>query len=164
MAEIMQQPQNPDDLARLAGKQMYGTPVGMLRRVELFRLGNAWGHKFPDGATKDSMLPFFKELEAQGKNPLAPPTGSLDQVVKTREVEHEGKPAYETVEELAPLEVPDEIKPAPVSDFEMKLLNTPHAQLKKICKMKGIRQERNDSSKTLVARIMAAAGATPTVE
>ena len=157
MPEILQQPGSPDELARRAGKDIYGTVVGMLRRVELFRLGNAWGMNFPAGASKDYMLPFFKQLEAEGKNPLRPPAGNLDEVVRAREVTHNSENHSERAEEedVPPLSAPDEIKPAPVSDFEMTLLRTPHAQLKKMCKLRGIQQERNDSKKTLVARIMA---------
>lgn len=186
MPEIMQQPRSPEELARIAGKELYGTPVGMLRRAELWRLGNAWGMKFPDGASKDFMLPFFKQLEAEGKNPLNPP-GGLDAAVRKREVEHSGDKhgefyadlrdgaiaihpvdgkkyrVYggryaELVDELPPpiAPAPDEIKPAPISDFEMQLLKTSRAQLKKMCKLRGIAQGRDDTKVTLVARIMAA--------
>lgn len=160
MPEIMQQPRSPDELARLAGKELYGTSVGMLRRAELWRLGNAWGMKFPDGCSKDYMLPFFKQLEAEGKNPLRPPMGTLDTVTSARAVEHSGETHGEMVkeEEEVPLaiEPPDVLKPQPVTDFETKLLHLPHAQLKKMCKLKGIPQERNARKIDLIAAIIAA--------
>ncbi|HEY6019653.1 MAG TPA: hypothetical protein VIY48_07060 [Candidatus Paceibacterota bacterium] len=177
MPAIMQQPSEPDDLARKAGRDIYGTVVGMLRRVELWRLGNAWGMKFPDGASKDYMLPFFKQLEAEGKNPLRPPVnGTLDQIVKAREVEHSDErhssvvpPEEEEqkVNETAPeptieqLLTPDTIQPNPVGEFEKKLLATPYGQLKKICKLRGVLHYRTDKKPTLVARIMAHVQDTP---
>lgn len=160
MPVVMQQPDDPDSLSRRAGKDIYGTSVGMLRRVELWRLGNAWGMNFPAGATKDFMLPFFKQIEADGKNPFFPPNGgNLDQLVKARDVVHSDEDHTEKIEipedEVPEIPVPKELKPEPVDDFQMMLLRTSHAQLKKMCKLRGIEQKRNDSKQTLVARIMA---------
>lgn len=160
MPEVMQQPRDPEYLAREAGKNIYGTSVGMLRRAELWRLGNAWGMKFPDGCSKDFMLPFFKQLEAEGKDPLRPPSGSLMAVVTSREVQHseENHAEVPTPEELlevaAKYATPDTITPAPISEFEEKLRKTPHGLLKKMCKERGIKQERTDSTATLVQRIL----------
>lgn len=189
MPEIMQQPDSPDALARRAGRDLYETPVGILRRAELWRLGNAWGLKFPIGASKDYMLPFFKQMEAEGKNPLRPPGGNLDELVRTHDVTHSDEDHSEEISEPEPL-VPVKVEPvdtivsspdgktyrvvgnqlievdvpAPTviepteekTEFELKLEALPMAQLKKICKMRGIVQLRTDRKKDLIARIVAA--------
>lgn len=148
-AKIMQQPMDPSDLARLAGKDIYGTSVGMLRRSELWRLGNAWGMNFPVGASKDYMIPYFQRLEAEGKNPLRPPGNqNLDTLVKERVVLH----SEENHSELA---IPEELEPAK-DDFALKLEKLPQAQLKKICKLRGIEQSRNDTKQKLIEKIIAA--------
>jgi hypothetical protein len=156
MPEILQQPQNPDEMARLAGKQLYECSVGMLRRVELWRLGNAWGMNFPVGATKDYMLPFFKQMEAEGKNPLRPPNANLDTLVKTHEVVH----SAENHSETPPPEInPDVILPEPKTDFELKLETAHMSKIRKICAMRGINYSSKDRKLDLIARIMAATGA-----
>jgi hypothetical protein len=157
LSNIVQQPQNPDEMARLAGKELYECSVGMLRRVELWRLGNAWGMNFPAGATKDFMLPFFKQLEAEGKNPLRPPNANLDTLVKTREVAH----SEENHSETPPPEIhhPDVIQPALKTDFELKLEAARMSEIRKICAMRGIAWSTKDRKLDLIARIMAATGA-----
>ena len=144
------EPQEPDTLARIAGKDIYGTVVGSLRRVELWRLGNLWGLNFPVGASKDYMLPFFMRLEAEGKNPLRPPGVTISSTgdLRSRDVKFSG-----THVESAPA---DFIAPQPVSDFEAKLAKLHHGQLKKICKMRGIPQTQRDRKDDLIARIVAA--------
>lgn len=171
--EVEAQLQNPNDLARIAGKDIYGTSVGALRRTELYRLGNAWGMNFPVGASKDYMLPFFKELEARGKNPLRPPTGgTLDEVVKRREATFDGthvddevvpaqglEPQFpESKSGVLPLDEAGEgvIAPQSKSEFEQRLEGLHHGQLKKICKMRGIEQSSRDRKPDLIARIVAA--------
>lgn len=159
MPQILQQPQNADEVARLAGRDIYETPVGMLRRAELWRLGNAWGFKFPNGASKDFMLPFFKQLEAEGKNPLRPPGANLDTLVKARAVEHSEVNHAETAEEE---ELPSIttavreaiIKPEPKSDFALKLEKMPMGDLKKLCRLRGIEQSNRDRKHDLVSRIL----------
>lgn len=174
MPQIMQQPQNPDEISRRAGLDIYECSVGMLRRAELWRLGNAWGMKFPVGASKDFMLPFFKQLEANGKNPLRPPQGNLDALVKTHECEFSSEIHAETVEEenkpgtdVLVMDPTDNIptvlgldgKPEkPQITFKERLEILPHGQLKKICKLRGIPQGRQDKKKDLIASILAAAG------
>lgn len=155
MAEIMQQPMDPSDLARLAGKDIYGTSVGMLRRTELWRLGNAWGLEFPNGASKDYMIPFFQRLEAEGKNPLRPPGNkSLDEIVKGRVVVHSDENHATTdLEPLEPIKAAPEAKP---DEFALRLEKQSQAQLKKIAKLRGITQSRSDSKAELIAKIVAA--------
>lgn len=156
MAVILQDPQNPDHLSRLAGKTIYDTPVGCLRRYELYRLGNAWGMNFPSGATKDYMLPFFKQLESEGKNPLRPPAGNLDELVRRREVTFSPENHSETAseEDVAPQPV---IEPAPKSDFEAKLEAMHMGPIRRLCRLRGIPQTNKDRKQDLVARIVAAA-------
>lgn len=143
-------PQEPDTVARIAGKDIYGTTVGALRRIELWKLGNCWGMEFPVGASKDYMLPFFMRLEAEGKNPMKPPgvvinsTGDL----RSRDIKYTG-----THVEKVPA---DFIQPAPMSEFEAKLHKLHHGQLKKMCKMRGIPQTVQDRKVDLIARIIAA--------
>lgn len=159
MPDILEQPRNPDEMARLAGKDLYECSVGMLRRVELWRLGNAWGMNFPAGATKDHMLPFFKQLEAEGKNPLRPPNANLDTLVKTREVVHSEVNHSETPPpEIPEIHHPDVIQPALKSDFELKLEASRMSDIRKICSMRGIPFSSKDRKLDLIARIMAATG------
>lgn len=150
MPEIMQEPQSPEEVARLAGKDIYGTSVGILRRVELWRLGNAWGLKFPVGASKDYMIPFFKQLEAEGKNPLRPPVdGNLDEIVSKRDVKFSAENHSERGDDPYAL-----IPPEPMSDFEKSLAKLHHGQLKKICKLRGIKHARTDRKQDIIARIV----------
>lgn len=146
-------PLEPDTLARIAGKDIYGTSVGTLRRVELWRLGNVWGMQFPVGATKDYMLPFFKQLEAEGKNPLQPPGVTLTDTgqLRTRDVSFSKESHVEDTDEVGLI-----VKPAPVGEFEAKLNELSRYQLKKVCKMRGIPQELTDKKQDLIARILAA--------
>ena len=144
------EPQEPDTLARIAGRDIYGSTVGALRRVELWKLGNLWGMEFPVGASKDYMLPFFMRLEAEGKNPLRPPGAVINSTgdLRSRGVKYVG-----THTEQMPA---DFIEPEPVSEFEAKLNKLHHGQLKKMCKMRGIPQTVQDRKVDLVARILAA--------
>ena len=151
--EIMQQPQNPDDISRQAGRDLYGTPVGILRRAELYRLGNAWGFEFPVGASKDFMLPFFMQLEADGKNPLKPPGGTLDQICKAREVKFNGETHAEREEDPYGL-----IKPEETSKFEAGLQALHMSKIRKICKLRGIPQTIRDRKQDLIARIVDTSG------
>ena len=157
MAKVMQQPMDPSDLARLAGKDIYGSTVGMLRRTELWRLGNAWGLNFPAGASKDYMIPFFQRLEAEGKNPLRPPGGqNLDTLVKERVVLHSEENHSEMADPVS-LEPPVSAaaeKPES-NEFALKLERLPQAQLKKIAKLRGVEQSRNDTKQSLIAKIIA---------
>ena len=154
--EIQQsEPQDPQDIARIAGKDIYGTSVGMLRRVELWRLGNAWGMEFPIGASKDYMIPFFMRLESEGKNPLRPPGQNLDALVKQRAVVFSDGTHAETQDPFEVVKVQDTITPEPVSDIEEKLQKAHMGQLKKICKMRGLPNHFKDRKKDLVARIVA---------
>ena len=157
MPVILQYPENPDQIARLAGKSIYDTSVGLLRRAELYRLGNAWGAKFPVGATKDYMLPFFKDLEAKGVNPLRPPTEkSLDALVKERSCEFDGT----NHAEVAPPEEQNVnssvFVPPPKSEFETKLEGLHMGDIRKMCKLRGILQTNKDRKQDLIARIIAA--------
>lgn len=144
--EKMSDPVEPDTLARQAGKDMYGSVVGTLRRVELWRLGNAWGLQFPVGASKDYMLPFFKEIEGRGENPLRPPgrvihdTGQL----RTRDTVFSGPSQAENAD------MP------PVSDFVAKLEKMMMGDLKKLCRERGIYQHRTMKKPEIIARIVAA--------
>ncbi len=101
------------------------------------------------------MLPFFMRLEAEGKDPLRPPgvtiasTGDL----RTREVTYSDQSHIER----APA---DFIAPEAKSEFEAKLEKLHHSQLKKICKLRGVPQERSDRKQDLVAKIVAASGGT----
>lgn len=152
MAKVMQQPMDPSDLARLAGKDIYGSTVGMLRRTELWRLGNAWGLNFPAGASKDYMIPFFQRLEAEGKNPLRPPGNkNLDVLVKERVVVHSDENHSEMAE---PEPLVEPAKPVE-DDLTLKLEKLPQAQLKKIAKLRGVEQSRNDTKQSLIAKIIA---------
>ena len=157
MPEILQQPQSPDEIARIAGRSIYGTSVGLLRRVELYRLGNAWGFKFPVGATKDYMLPFFIDLESKGIDPLRPPKGNLDTLVKARACEF----TSENHSETPPPEEQTENKtatvmPAPKSSFEEKLEKSPMHEIRKLCKLRGVAFTPRDRKQDLIARIVAA--------
>lgn len=148
----MSDPENPDIIARRAGQDLYGSKVGALRRAELWRLGNAWGAKFPEGATKDFMLPFFQQLEAEGKNPLRPPQGNLDEIVKTRAVEHSGA----SHAELAPEEdnkLISELEP-PKSEFQQKLEALPFWKVRNFAHRRRIPQTPKDTKIALIARIM----------
>lgn len=148
-------PQEPDTLARIAGKDMYGTAVGSLRRVELWRLGNLWGMKFPVGASKDFMLPFFMQLEAEGKNPMQPPGMRLEHTaqLRSRNVSYSGS----HVEVFG--EKPPEIREQDTDEsFQEKLMKHHMWQLKKICKLRGIHQTNKDTKKELVARILSVSG------
>lgn len=70
---IAQTPQSPEDIAHIAGRDIYGSMVGGFRRTELARICNAWNVPVAAGATKEEMLAALKPLEAQGKNLLRPP-------------------------------------------------------------------------------------------
>ena len=143
-------PQEPDTLARIAGKEIYGSTVGALRRVELWKLGNLWGMEFPVGASKDYMLPFFQRLEAEGKNPLRPPGVVIESTgdLRSRDIKYAGS-------HVEPMPA-DFIQPEPMSEFEAKLNKLHHGQLKKMCKMRGIPQTVQDRKADLIARIIAA--------
>lgn len=179
MIQIMQYPTAPDLIARKAGKTMYGTAVGSLRRNELYRLGNAWGAKFPVGATKDFMIPFFTQLESQGKDPFKPPYAS-PQTARHSELTHiergdqdvmlGGEMVHSASSELspamapqpdpiAPQSAPDVILPTPMGDFETKLNALPHGKLKKLCFERKIPQSNKDRKQELIARIVAASEA-----
>lgn len=148
----MSDPENPDMVARKAGQDLYGSKVGALRRSELWRLGNAWGAKFPEGATKDFMLPFFQQLEAEGKNPMRPPGGSpLETVIRAREVEHSG-PSHA---ELAPEDekLITELEP-PKSEFQTKLEALPFWKVRNFAHRRAIPQKPKDTKIMLIARIM----------
>lgn len=144
MPERLSDPQEPDLLARQAGKDLYNSKVGVLRRVELWRLGNLWGLNFPVGASKDFMLPFFQQLEAEGKDPLRPPSGAVHGTadLRTRDVKYSDQSHIE--------KVPD------TTDFEQRLMAQPMHQLKKICKLRGIPQSPKDLKVALVKRIIEA--------
>lgn len=146
-------PQEPDTMARIAGKDLYGTIVGTLRRVELWRLANAWGMEFPAGATKDYMLPFFMRLEAEGKNPLKPPGMVITDTAQLRQREVKFTAENHAEKDSDPL--PEVVQPKPISDYEKELMAAPMGQLKKICKMRGITQSPRDRKADLVARIIA---------
>jgi len=171
MQEVMQQPEDPDSLSRKAGKDLYGTAVGMLRRVELWRLGNAWGFEFPNGASKDFMLPFFMQLESEGKNPFQPPNGkTLDEIARTREVSHKGKSVAENdsreraleaegkpmldkvVEPITPS--PDVIQPREKTEFEVSLEKAPMQKVRALCKLRDIPYSTKDKKVVLIDRIM----------
>jgi len=152
------EPQEPDTLARIAGKDIYGTTVGALRRVELWRLGNAWGMNFPVGATKDFMLPFFMRLEAEGKNPMRPPGMVIEHTgqLRSRDVVFSEQNHTENSEESEE-EVPP-VVPSPSSEFEAMLLSSQMWRLRKLCKMRGIKHSPKDCKADLVNRIMATIG------
>jgi hypothetical protein len=149
MPQQLTDPQDPDEIARIAGKDIYGTRVGVLRRTELFRLGNLWGMNFPIGASKDFMLPFFQRLESEGKNPLHPPSGAIQQTAELRKREV-------TFSEQSHIEV----VPIVEDDFEARLKALPHGQLKKMCKLRGITHYARDKKPDLIARILAASEGT----
>jgi len=154
--QIMQYPDDPDKLAREAGKKIYGTVVGCLRRHELYRLGNAWGHKFPVGATKDFMIPFFIQLEANGKDPFRPP-----QVVPTRP-EHSDESHADRIQKNASL--PKESQVDALKAFskeaekevslEERVGSMKFYELRKLCKARGIPQTPKDRKVDLVARVL----------
>lgn len=145
MPTKMTDPEEPDTLARRAGLDIYGSRVGALRRVELWRLGNLWGLNFPVGASKDFMIPFFQRLEAEGKNPMMPPGKPISHIgeLRSRDVKYSDESHVE------------EIKVDP-NEFKTKLEAVHHGKLKKICKMRGIPQLQTDKKADLVARILAA--------
>lgn len=154
----MSQLESPDQQARRAGKMLYGTAVGSLRRVELYRLGNAWGATFPVGATKDFMIPFFQNLEAAGKDPFKPPHPVP--LKASHSAENHGEVSVELGVDIVTPETNilgvDTITPAPKSEFEAKLEALHHCKLKKICKDRGISQTNKDRKQDLIARIVAA--------
>jgi hypothetical protein len=162
----MTDPAEPDTQARIAGRDLYGTIVGSLRRVELWRLANLWGMQFPAGASKDYMLPFFMQLEAEGKNPLRPPGMVVETTADLRSRNVKFAPQNHAEFEMVvahpdtgePVAVKDGllVQPNPKSDFEAKLEKLHHGQLKKICKMRGIPQTVKDRKADLIARIVAA--------
>lgn len=165
MPEVMQHPEEPEMLSRKAGRDIYGTSAGMLRRTELFRLGNAWGFKFPAGATKDFMLPYFQQLEADGKDPLRPPGNkTLNEIVTSREVEFDGtnvaendlaERALEKEEHKANVFEEALVKPNLGPDeFELKLQKARIWEVRKLCKERGIAYSTRDRKVDLVARIM----------
>ena len=165
MPEVMQQPEDPDQISRKAGKDLYGTSVGMLRRVELWRLGNAWGFKFPVGASKDYMLPFFMQLESEGKNPFVPPNGQrLDDIARSREVEHSGDTKAEDdskeraemeAEAVAPITPsPDVIQPREKTDFEVSLEKATMQKVRALCKLRDIPYSTRDKKIALIDHIM----------
>jgi len=148
MPQIEQYPQNPDEVSRLAGKDIYECSVGVLRRAELWRLGNAWGLTFPVGCSKDYMLPFFKQLEAEGKNPLRPPGKHLDALVKDRAVEH----SKETHAERD--DVDAVLKPRETPQITADLAKLPIGKIRKLCKEYGLSQTIHDRKKDLIARLL----------
>lgn len=166
MPEVMQQPEDPEQLSRKAGKDIYGTSVGMLRRSELWRLGNAWGMEFPIGASKDFMLPFFMQLESEGKNPFQPPNGkTVDEIARTREVIHSGKSKAEndakeraemaTGQAPAPITPsPDAILPREKTEFEVSLEKATMQKVRALCKLRDIPYSTKDKKTVLIERIM----------
>ena len=163
-------PQAPDLQARIAGRDIYGTTVGALRRVELWRLANLWGTEFPAGASKDYMLPFFKQLEAEGKNPMRPPGMVVETTADLRSRDVKFAPQNHAEIDMVvlhpdtgePVAIRDGllVQPNPKSDFEVRLEGLHHGQLKKICRMRGIPQTQKDRKTDLIARIVAASEGT----
>lgn len=168
MPVVMQHPEEPDMLARKAGKDIYGTSAGMLRRTELYRLGNAWGFKFPAGATKDFMLPYFQQLEAEGKDPLRPPGGKpLHEIVSAREVQFDGTNVAENdLQERAEMDAEQNgnefteglVKPAFKSKLELELEKAKIWEVRKLCKKRGLAYSTKDKKIDLIARIMDSIG------
>lgn len=160
MVEILQQPESPEKLAREAGKKIYGTVVGCLRRSELSRLGNAWGIKFPVGATKDYMLPYFKQLEAEGKDPFRPPHAVPARGIHSQETHVEETKEVE-LNDYKPVSVEPDISQVEVSPepdpFAAKLAELKFSELRKLAKARGIPQTNTDRKVDLVARIADAA-------
>lgn len=125
----------------------------MLRRAELWRLGNAWGFNFPVGCSKDYMLPFFKQLEADGKNPLRPPGRRLDEVCRGREVEHSGETHAEREEDPYGLLAPKEEAPV-LAELKERLTKMHVGKVRKLCKEYGLPQDIHDRKQDLIARII----------
>lgn len=151
--QIMSQPQSPDELARLAGRDLYECSVGMLRRSELWRLGNAWGLNFPVGCSKDYMIPYFKQLEADGKDPLRPPGKRLDDVVHAREVEHSTETHAEREEDPYGLVAPKEEAPS-LAALKEQMSKMHVGKVRKLCKEHGLPQDIHDRKQDLIARII----------
>ena len=131
-----------------AGKQHYGCTAGALRRGELYRLGNAWGLKFPEGATKDEMIPQFKELEAQGHDILKPPNEIPQRAEHTEEsradLDHLSDPTLYTDREKPKMDV---------EAIFQALEKLSISDLRKMTKALGLTQTPKDNRVALRAKI-----------